>query len=137
MENHFKFSSHSRHELFRVHSDLIVVTTSALFLSDQDFIVFDGVRTVEDQQRLVDKGASWTLRSLHRVQQDGMGHAVDLVPIINKKPRWDSIGAFKEIGNAMRQASKLHGITLVWGALEQYGGDWSSINDMAHWELPI
>jgi peptidoglycan L-alanyl-D-glutamate endopeptidase CwlK len=105
----FRFSDTSENELRTVHLALQDVVRTALSLSTQDFAVHDGKRSVEEQQALVAKGASQTLHSKHLT-----GHAVDLVPVIGGKLRWDWPAIFP-IASAMRQAAGVHGLTLTWG----------------------
>lgn len=148
-----KLGEKSRDELEGVHPDLIIVTTSALLEPglwiekagneaaysewlDLDWAVHDGIREIEDQRELMAKGASWTMDSMHLIQEDtGYGHAVDLVPYIGGRLSWDSIVAFKVIGLCMKGAAAHHGIPITWGANKRHGGDWKSRNDMAHFEL--
>jgi peptidoglycan L-alanyl-D-glutamate endopeptidase CwlK len=116
----------------------MIITTLALHLAGEedslDFTVFDGARTLEEQREYVRRGVSWTMDSKHLPQEDGYAHAVDLVPIINGRLRWDSIEAFQIVSKHMRTAAALHRVPLVWGALAEYGGDWTHVNDMAHFE---
>jgi hypothetical protein len=76
----FVLGKKSLEELEGVHSDLVVVVHRAIELTVQDFSVHDGIRTLEEQKKLVESGASQTLDSRHIT-----GHAVDLVPYINGK----------------------------------------------------
>jgi peptidoglycan L-alanyl-D-glutamate endopeptidase CwlK len=133
--NGFFFGSRSLKELEGVHPQLILLCGVALWQSEQDFSVFDGARTREEQEEYIRRGVSWTLESKHLLQKDGYAHAIDLVPWINGKNRWDSIAAFQEIGRAMRLAALRYRITIVWGANQEHGGDWRGKNDMAHFEL--
>ena len=128
----------SRRELHGVHPDMIIVVATSLILLQEegiDFTVFDGIRNLEEQQALVDAGSSWTLNSMHRIQKTGFGHAVDLVPVINGKLRFDAIDALTKMGKAAKKASAHHRIPITWGALKKYGGDWTKRNDMYHIEL--
>lgn len=105
----FKFGKKSLKELEGVHPDLVAVVTRALELSVQDFSVHDGLRTLEEQKKLVLAGASQTLDSRHLT-----GHAVDLVPYINGKLRWEWEPLYK-IADAVRSAAKEAGVPLRWG----------------------
>ena len=130
-----RFGLGSRRELVGVHSDLVIVVSLALQISTQDFTVFDGVRTRDEQREYMRRGVSWTMNSMHLPQASGYGHAVDLVPYIAGGPRWDSIDAFKVVGAAMREAAAHYRVAIVWGANIEHGGDWRTLNDMAHFEL--
>jgi len=110
----------SRAELKGVHPDLVQVVERAIQITSQDFSVHDGLRTLEEQKRLVAAGASKTMNSMHRQQSDGFGHAVDLVPFINGKMRWEW-PAIYPIAAAVWQASKELGVPIRWG------GNWSSL----------
>lgn len=63
-----------------VHPDLVRIVKTAASISDLDFTVLEGLRTVERQKELVKQGASKTMKSRHLT-----GHAVDLAPMINGK----------------------------------------------------
>ena len=82
--SNFTLGANSLKELNGVHPDLVAVVRRALELSAQDFAVHDGIRTPAEQKQLVASGASQTLDSRHLT-----GHAVDLVPYINGKLRWE------------------------------------------------
>lgn len=79
-----------------------------------DFAVHDGIRQPDEQAALVRHGASQTLSSMHLEQPDGYGHAVDLVPYINGKLRWEW-GPIYEIALAVREESLLLRTDIRWG----------------------
>lgn len=85
----FKFSQRSLDKLKRVHPDLVKVITEALAVSVVDFGVTEGLRSIERQEELVEKKLSHTMKSKHLQQEDGWGHAVDLVPYVGGKVSWD------------------------------------------------
>lgn len=105
------FSENSIKELAKVDSRLVAVVALALGECSYDFAVVDGFRTKEEQQRLVDSGASRILLSRHLE-----GKAVDLAPYINGKIRWE-IPAVCQVAYAMRAAAKRLNITLRWGGV--------------------
>lgn len=119
----FKWSSRSLRELKGIHPDLRKVTNRALELSPVDFIITDGLRTIEEQREYVRKGASRTLKSRHLT-----GHAVDFVAFVNGKVTWES-KYMKQIAAAFKTAAKELSIPIEWG------GDWKSFVDMPHVEL--
>lgn len=119
--NTFSFGTVSEKELVDVHPKLVFVVRHALRLSTQDFAVHDGLRTEEEQKKLLASGASKTMKSKHLRQSDGFGHATDLVPYINGKMRWEW-SAIYPIALAMRSAAKDLGTTIRWG------GMWSCLN---------
>ena len=104
----------SRAELKGVHPDLIRVVERAIQITTQDFSVHDGLRTAEEQKALVSAGASQTMNSKHRPQADGYGHAVDLVPFINGKMRWEW-PAIYPIAAAVWQAARELKVDIRWG----------------------
>ena len=105
----FHLGERSLAELNGVHDDLVLVVKRAIELTPVDFAVHDGIRTLEEQRELVARGASKTLHSRHLT-----GHAVDLVPYINRKLRWEW-DAIYPIADAMREAAHQYGIPLRWG----------------------
>jgi len=105
----FKLGTKSLNELVGVHPDLVVVVKRAIELTVQDFAVHDGIRTLEEQKRLVANGASQTLDSRHIT-----GHAVDLVPVINGKLRWEWEPIYM-IADAVRIAARQFGVPIRWG----------------------
>ena len=105
----FKLGKTSLKELDGVHADLVAVVQRAIALTAQDFSVHDGIRTLTEQQQLVAKGASQTLDSRHLT-----GHAVDLVPYINGKLRWEWEPIYV-IADAVRVAAQELKIPLRWG----------------------
>ena len=92
-----------------VHPDLVRVVKTAAALSDLDFTVLEGLRTVERQKHLVNQGASRTMNSRHIT-----GHAVDLGALIDGSVRWDW-GLYLKLGEVMRAASLAEKIPIRWG----------------------
>lgn len=113
----------SEKNLVGVHPDLVKVVRKAAELSEVEFIVTEGLRTLERQKELVAKGASQTLNSRHLT-----GHAVDLAAVIGTEVRWDW-PLYDKLAVAMKQAAKELGIDIEWG------GDWKSFKDGPHFEL--
>ncbi len=105
----YKLGKTSSKELQGVHADLVAVVARAIQLTTQDFSVHDGIRTLAEQQQLVAKGASTTLDSRHL-----SGHAVDLVPYINGKLRWEWEPLYA-IADAVRIAARELHKPLRWG----------------------
>lgn len=104
----------SRKELTGVHPDLVKVVERAIQITTQDFSVHDGLRTKAEQMEYVKRGVSQTMNSMHMTQKDGFGHAVDLVPFINGKLRWEW-DAIYPIIHAVSVAADELGVKLVWG----------------------
>lgn len=92
----YRLGKASLHELEQpggqVHSLLRSYVERTLELTPVDFAVHDGIRTIEEQREYVRSGVSKTMDSYHipRWTPDGtLGCAVDLVPYINGKLRWE------------------------------------------------
>lgn len=117
-----------------VHEDLVAVVKKAAELTDQPFIVTEGLRSVERQKKLVSAGASTTLRSRHLT-----GHAVDLAAFLDldgsgdytsgDNIRWDW-PLYGKIASHMKTAAFQLDIPIEWG------GDWSTFKDGPHFQLP-
>lgn len=116
--------SRSLSRLEGVHPDLVKVIHRAAALSDIDFTVLEGLRTVARQKQLVAAGASKTMNSRHIT-----GHAVDLAVLIGGKVRWDW-PLYNKLSVFVKQAAKDLDIPVEWG------GDWKSFKDGPHWQLP-
>jgi peptidoglycan LD-endopeptidase CwlK len=106
----FTFGEKSLRELEGVHPELVALVHRALELSDQDFAVHDGLRTKAEQEQLLISGASQTLDSKHLT-----GDAIDLVPVINGKLRWEWEPIYT-VAKAVRQAAKELNLKITWGA---------------------
>lgn len=118
-----KYSQRSLNNLRGIHPDLRRVIDRALQDSPLDFVVIEGLRTVERQKQLVAQGASRTMNSRHLT-----GHAVDLMPIGPSGPAFDW-PLYDQLGPAVKEAAEMEGVALDWG------GDWKSFRDGPHFEL--
>ena len=122
----FSFGPKSRAELVGVHPKMVAFAERTLALSPQDFAVHDGLRTEKEQRVYVQTGVSQTMNSMHMKQADGFGHAVDLVPFINGKVRWEWPPIYV-IAAAARQAALELDLRVRWGGcwtdLDQIVGD--------------
>jgi peptidoglycan L-alanyl-D-glutamate endopeptidase CwlK len=116
----FQLSQKSLDRLEGVNEHLITVVKTAIVLTDIDFGVICGMRTIEEQQTLVDKGASQTMKSKHLD-----GHAVDLMAYVGGRASWE-LNVYDDIADAMQKAAREVGTALRWGAAWQ-------INDMREW----
>lgn len=126
------FSERSLKSLTGIHPTLQLVVAKALLESPYDFVVIDGMRTIERQRELVRKGHSQTLDSRHL-----HGLAVDLWPVHPKtgkavlgtddKLLWELLTPIAETVKAAGRASN---VTVEWG------GDWKSFKDGPHFQLP-
>jgi len=110
----FCFGKASLAKLDGVHPDLVRVFKRAITISRQDFSIHDGLRTIEQQRALVNRGASQTMKSMHLPQADGLGHAGDAVPYINGQLRWEW-GPIYDIAAAMAEAARIEKVRVRWG----------------------
>lgn len=113
----FLFAGVSVRRLEEIDQKLANVTRLARKYSKQEFEVLEGLRTRKRQEELVRKGASQTMNSKHLI-----GHAVDLVPIVNGKISWDW-KYYYPIADVMRQAAQELDVKIRWG------GAWQVLND--------
>lgn len=107
-----------------VHPDLVRVVKRAAAISDMDFTVLEGLRTLARQKQLVAQGASKTMKSRHLT-----GHAVDLAPLVGGTVRWDW-PLYHKMAVIVKQAARDEAVPIEWG------GDWRTFKDGPHWQLP-
>lgn len=127
----FTLGAKSQSRLVGVHPRLVAVVQRAIELTEQDFTVQEGLRSIATQRDYVRRGVSKTMNSKHLKQADGFGHAVDLVPWINGQPRWEWPPIYR-IARAMDDAAQALGVQLIWGGvwdkrMDQYGGSAAAI----------
>lgn len=120
----FSLSKRSRRNLEGVDPALVGIVKLAIKRTEIDFAVTEGVRTLERQKILFEKGATKTLDSKHLT-----GRAVDLVAYLDGRISWE-VSLYDEIAAAMRSAAIDVGQPLRWG------GSWT-IWDIRDWDLPI
>jgi len=123
-----------------VHPDLVRVVKKAAAMSDLDFTVLEGLRTMERQRQLMANGATRTLNSRHLT-----GHAVDLGAMMGGAVRWDW-GLYLKLAEIMRAASIAEKVPIRWGGtwklLSAIEGPITAKNlsrsfpDGPHFELP-
>ena len=117
----FNLSQKSLDRLECVNDDMVRVVKKAIELTKVDFGVICGLRTVEEQEELVAKGASQTMKSKHI---DGL--AVDLMAYLGGRASWE-LNLYDDIADAMKEAAKLENVGVRWGAAWQ-------IDNMADWD---
>lgn len=120
----YALGGRSRQRLEGVHPDLVKVVERAIQITQVDFTVLEGLRTIQRQQELLKSGATTTLKSRHLT-----GHAVDLGAFVYGEVRWDWPLYYK-IADAMKRAAKELDVPIEWG------GDWKSFKDGPHYQLP-
>ena len=141
----YKLSERSLNSLKGVNPNLVKVVERAIELTEQDFLVLEGVRSKEQCYINYGKGRTaaqcsakgvptkYAQPSLSKVtwlnnplaSKHVTGNAVDLVP---SPVDWNTISKFTTISKAMKQAAKELGVDLEWG------GDWTK-KDYPHFEL--
>lgn len=141
----YKLSERSLNSLKGVNPNLVKVVERAIELTEQDFLVLEGVRSKEQCYINYGKGRTslqcsakgvptkYAQPNLSKVtwlnnplaSKHVTGNAVDLVPY---PVDWNTISKFSTISKAMKQAAKELGVDLEWG------GDWTK-KDYPHFEL--
>lgn len=118
----FTLSDRSKSRLEGLEPKLIAVTELAIDYTKIDFGVTCGLRTVAEQQELVDSGASQTMNSKHIT-----GHAVDVVAYVGPRITWE-LNVYDDIAEAFKTAAMELDVTLRWGAawhiadIREWGG---------------
>ena len=118
-----RYSKRSLSNLKGIHPDLRRVIDRALQESPLDFIVIEGLRTMQRQRELYASGASKTMNSRHLT-----GHAVDLLPI-GKDGAAFAWPLYDKLGPAVKAAADAEGVKIDWG------GDWTKFRDGPHFQL--
>jgi peptidoglycan L-alanyl-D-glutamate endopeptidase CwlK len=117
----FKLSNRSLERLEGVDERLVTIVKTAIHLTKIDFGVVCGLRTIEEQRELVEKGASQTMKSKHI---DGL--AVDLMAYIGSRASWE-LNLYDDIADAMAQAAR---------ELLQSRILWMFVSGTARWKMP-
>jgi peptidoglycan L-alanyl-D-glutamate endopeptidase CwlK len=117
----FSLSQRSLGRLDGVNNKLHSVVTTAIGLTNVDFGVTCGLRTEKEQEDLVARGASQTMKSKHLT-----GDAVDVVAYIGSRISWE-LNLYDDIADAFKEASVREGVGIRWGA------SWH-IPDLRDWE---
>lgn len=128
----FHLSRRSLNRLGGVHPDLAEVVMCAIEITEIDFGVIEGLRSLEKQKALVAAGASRTMNSRHLT-----GHAVDLVAFVGNEVRYDW-PLYQKIADAMMEAAHELGVAITWGGDWDGDGDESDedgLRDGPHFEL--
>lgn len=105
----YQLGKRSKDRLLGVDPRMVAVVEKAITISEQDFSVICGLRTVKEQEALVAKGASQTMKSKHLE-----GLAVDLMAYIDGG-RWE-LNLYDEIADAIRKAAVELEVNVRWGA---------------------
>ena len=123
----FKLSTRSMSRLEGINPDIITVVTEAIKLTKVDFGVTCGMRTVEEQEKLVASGASQTMKSKHLE-----GRAVDLVAYVGSNITWQ-LNMYDDLADAMGDAACKLEVPIKWGAAWTIGdiGDFTGTMEEA------
>ena len=148
----FKLSNRSLRTLEGVDPRLVAVVKRAIEISEVDFMVVQGRRTLDEQARLFGQGrtasqmaarglpmvyaapqlrkVTWTMRSNHLPDPEtGLGRAVDLAAWVKGRIDWNHAELYKKISVAMKKAAEELNVGLRWG------GDFVTTKDLPHYEL--
>ncbi len=106
----FRLSQRSIDKMEGVDADLVAVTKRAIELTKIDFGVIYGMRTIQEQEKLVAAGKSQTMKSKHLV-----GRAVDLMAYVDGKGCWE-LNVYDDLCDAMKEAAKELSVAIKWGA---------------------
>ncbi len=106
----YKLSNRSLDRLSGVDDRLVEVVKAAIQETEVDFGVIQGLRTLEEQKKLFESGASQTMKSKHL---DGL--AVDLMAYVGGRGSWE-LNVYDEIADAMKWAADDIGVPIRWGA---------------------
>ena len=106
----YKLSNRSLDRLSGVDDRLVEVVKAAIQETEVDFGVIQGLRTLEEQKKLFESGASQTMKSKHL---DGL--AVDLMAYVGGRGSWE-LNVYDEIADAMKWAADDVGGPIRWGA---------------------
>lgn len=131
------FSKTSVEKLKGLHPRLVEFANKLLEVSPYDFCITQGIRSVEEQQKLYAQGRTLPgskvtncdgikYKSNHQVHDDGLGYAFDIAVLINNKITWDP-KYYIEVGKAAEQLMKDYEV--------EWGGNWKSFKDYPHFEL--
>ena len=117
----FKLSKRSMAKLEGVQPKLVAVVQHAIEITNVDFGVIQGLRTVEEQRELVAKGASQTMKSKHIT-----GEAVDVMAYIGSRGSWE-MTLYDDIADAFKLAAIEEDVQIRWGAAWQ-------VTDLREWD---
>ena len=121
----YNLSANSLDRLIGLHPDLVKIVERAIEITDIDFSVGEGLRSITRQKELYQQGATTTMNSRHLT-----GHAVDLIALDKDgKVSWNW-KYYHLLAVAMKQAAKDVGVSIEWG------GDWKTFKDGPHYQLP-
>ena len=119
-----ELSARSLKNMEGLHHNLQLVIHRAAEITELDFVITEGLRTLERQKLMVSKGASKTMKSRHLT-----GHAFDLAAMLDGKIDW-SWPLYYKLADTVKEAAHIEGISIEAGA------DWVKFKDGPHYQLP-
>ena len=123
----------SEQSLLKVHPDLIRVARLAYTTSKQAFVITPGLRTLAEEKAHVASGTSQTLHSRHFPNKQGFVCAIDVVadsvPGGKLDPDWNP-AHYQPIAAAFLLAAHECNVLIEWG------GNWKTLKDWGHFQLP-
>ena len=118
----FRLSKRSMGNLKGVDQRLVNTVRIAIDVTDTDFAVICGLRTEEEQRKLLAKGVTQTMKRNHLI-----GNAVELMAYVGRRGCWE-ISVYDKIAEAMKQAAMMIDVPIRWGAawhiddIREWGG---------------
>ncbi len=153
----YSLSKRSKDNLVGVHPDLVRVWERAIQITDQDFMLTCGVRTLAEQEELFGKGRTVAqcvkgdtggrtmtreravevakpkltvvTKTLKSNHFVGPSGFGHAVDVVPYPVDWNSIPKFEAIARAVKQAAAELKVRIEWG------GDWTSFRDRPHFQL--
>ena len=131
----FEFSTRSLLRLQGVDEELYKLMKLALSRSPIDFGIpeFGGLRTVEDQKKLFDKGLSKADGTIKKSYHQ-TGNAVDVFAFVNGKASWDEVHLSLIAGVVLSCAKELN-LNVTWGGT--FGSKEFKGWDMPHFQIEL
>ena len=108
----FKLSKTSLERLEGVDEELVAIVKRAITITPIDFGIpwMGGLRTIDDQRKLVEKKVSFTMKSKHIE-----GKAFDVVAYVGPRPSWE-LELYDDIADTIIQSAREIGVKqLKWG----------------------
>ena len=122
-----KLNERSINNLKGIHPALINVANKAAEMMEElpnySFVITQGLRTLEEQKRLLAENKSKTLKSKHLT-----GHAFDIAVFIDGKLTWE-YKHYKKVADVILEAAEELNVEMEWG------GNWKSFVDAPHFQL--
>ena len=133
-EMKYKFSQKSLERIETCEPDLQMVLSKVMEWQLMDFTVLCGVRTLEEQKKLVADGKSRTMNSKHLPNRFGMSEAVDIAPY---PIDWNDSKRFFMLSGLVHAAAAELNVKIRWGGDWDSDGDFKdqSFIDLPHFEL--